>query len=105
MIPTGTWWAAVPSEDWGHPEGERPDQKENWHPRFGDRAQSLVFIGQQLDEAAMRARLDACLLDDQALDQPHEWRSLPNPFPPLPTLDESSESSADQPSSTGVAAS
>ena len=37
--PVGMWWAAVPREHWEHPEGQRPDQRPDWHPRFGDRAQ------------------------------------------------------------------
>ena len=77
----GMWWAAVPPEDWGHPEGERPDQQPGWHPRFGDRIQQLVFIGQRMDEATMRARLDACLLDERlAAADSKAWSKLPNPF-------------------------
>ncbi len=87
--PVGSWWAAMPREEWGHPDGERPDQQPTWHPLFGDRAQSLVFIGQQLDEEGIRARLDACLLDEEALAAPHSWSSLANPFPPLQLLEES----------------
>ena len=86
--PAGLWWAAVPREQWGHPEGERPDQKPGWHPHFGDRAQQLVFIGQKMDEAAMRARLDACLLDeDLAAENTENWEKLNNPFPEPPTLE------------------
>jgi hypothetical protein len=41
----------------------------------------LVFIGAGMDEAALRARLDACLIgDDGAGMQPH-WAGLPDPFP------------------------
>ena len=84
LRPAGMWWAAVPREQWGHPDGQRPDEKPNWHPRFGDRAQELVFIGQNIDEAAMRARLDACLLDaDLAAADTARWASLKNPFPAL----------------------
>ena len=61
--PMGMWLAAVPREDWEHADGQRPDQQPSWHPRYGDRHQALVFIGQHVDEAALRARLDACLLD------------------------------------------
>ena len=89
VTPAGNWWAAVPRENWGHPEGERPDQKPGWHPLFGDRVQSLVFIGQGLDEPALRARLDACLLEDKALATPQEWCTLPNPFPVFQVLEES----------------
>ena len=82
--PTGMWWAAVPREHWEHPEGQRPDQRPDWHPRFGDRAQQLVFIGQQMHEAAMRARLDACLLDERlAAADSNAWAEFRNPFPEL----------------------
>ena len=82
--PMGMWWAAVPREHWGHPEGQRPDQRPGWHPRFGDRAQQLVFIGQRMDEATMRARLDACLLDKDLADaDSNAWEELQNPFPEL----------------------
>lgn len=82
--PLGTWWAAVPREEWGHPEGQRPDQKPNWDVRFGDRSQQLVFIGQHVDEQAIRARLDACLLDPAlASKDSAEWLGMVNPFPPL----------------------
>ena len=78
------WWAAVPRERWGHPEGQRPDEQPGWHPRFGDRAQQIVFIGQEMSEAAIRARLDACLLDERlALADSTAWAELRNPFPEL----------------------
>ncbi|MXW63764.1 MAG: GTP-binding protein [Bacteroidetes bacterium SB0662_bin_6] len=84
--PVGMWWAAVPREHWRYPAGQRPDQRPGWHPRFGDRAQQLVFIGQQMNEAAMRARLDACLLDERlAAADSKAWAVLPNPFPELHT--------------------
>ncbi len=80
--PAGFWWAAVDREHWDQPDGERPDQKLDWHPRFGDRAQQLVFIGRGMGEAALRARLDACLLDPQLAERPtDDWSHLPNPFP------------------------
>ncbi len=80
----GRWWASVPREHWGQAEGDRPDQQPGWHARFGDRAQQLVFIGQKMDEAAMRARLDACLLDEHlAAANSTAWSKLHNPFPEL----------------------
>ncbi|MCY3688466.1 MAG: GTP-binding protein [Gammaproteobacteria bacterium] len=86
--PSGMWWAAVPREHWGHPEGRRPDQRPNWHPRFGDRTQELVFIGQQMDEETMRARLDACLLDERlACADSKAWAELRNPFPELAVVE------------------
>ena len=91
-VPTGMWWAAIPREHWGHPDGERPDQKPDWDPRFGDRCQLLVFIGQDMDEAQMRAKLDACLLDEQiAASDSEAWDALPNPFPELSVGEEEEE--------------
>ena len=82
--PAGMWWAAVPRKHWPHPEGQQPDQQEDWHPRFGDRAQQLVFIGQNIAEDTIRARLDACLLDTQlAAADSRAWAKLSNPFPQL----------------------
>ena len=82
VSPSGMWWAAVSKEHWDHPDGQRPDEQPGWHPRFGDRAQQIVFIGQEMPEAAMRARLDACLLDERlAAADSETWAELPNPFP------------------------
>ncbi|EDM79253.1 Cobalamin synthesis protein/P47K [Plesiocystis pacifica SIR-1] len=82
--PMGMWWAAVPRDRWQHPEGHRPDQQDDWHPRYGDRSQQLVFIGQDLDEPTMRARLDACLLDEAlAAADSKTWAGMANPFPEL----------------------
>ena len=90
VIPSGMWWAAVPQEYWDHPEDQRPDQQPDWDPQFGDRAQQLVFIGQQMDEETMRARLDACLLDEElASTDIGKWAELRNPFPVFRMADES----------------
>ena len=80
--PAGLWWAAVSPEEWEHPDGQRPDEQPDWHPRFGDRSQQIVFIGQDMPEAELRARLDACLLDKALLEADSQtWTTLPNPFP------------------------
>ena len=80
----GMWWAAIPRNQWGHPEGRRPDQQADWHDRFGDRNQQIVFIGQEMDEATMKARLDGCLLaEDIACGDSESWTVLPNPFPKM----------------------
>lgn len=83
--PGGMWWAAVPREHWPHATEAQPDEQPTWHPRFGDRAQELVFIGQDLDAGRLEAGLNSCLVDDTVAAQPSRmWKSLPNPFPPLP---------------------
>jgi G3E family GTPase len=88
----GLWWAAVPRDQWEQEDGERPDEQDGWHPRFGDREQQLVFIGQRLDEPGLRARLDACLLDERLANaESASWVGLPNPFPPLPEDDDEAD--------------
>ncbi|MEM1023617.1 MAG: zinc metallochaperone GTPase ZigA [Myxococcota bacterium] len=80
----GMWWAAVPRKYWNQSEGERPDEKADWDPRFGDRTQQLVFIGQGIDEASIRQRLDACLLAPElARSDSKTWSDFINPFPDL----------------------
>ena len=72
--PTGMWWAALPREYWDLAEGQRPDQKPDWHPAM-EIIQMLVFIGQQMDEQAIRAGLDACLLEQSLADaDSNVWR-------------------------------
>lgn len=87
--PAGMWWAAIPRKHWGHPEGQQPDQRPGWHPRFGDRVQEIVFIGQKMDEAKIRNLLDACLLEDRLASSDSEaWAKLSNPFPDLEVEEE-----------------
>ena len=85
VSPTGMWFAAIPPSEWDLPEGEpRPDHEPDWHHLYGDRKQQLVFIGQKMDEASIRTRLDACLLDEQlAKAERDNWAGLENPFPEL----------------------
>src|SRR5690606_15023192 len=81
--PMGLWWAAVPRERWPDDSEWRERLKRNWAPTFGDRRQELVFIGTGLDEAAIRAALDGCLVgpSDPARFDIDAHRSLPDPFP------------------------
>jgi G3E family GTPase len=77
----GMWWASVPSDRWpDHPEWKAA-MKPYLDPVWGDRRQELVFIGTAgMDEARLRADLDACLIDSPAF-LPDLWRNLPDPFP------------------------
>ena len=77
----GYWWAAVPPD-------RRPDDAELlerlesiWHPIYGDRRQEIVIIGVNLDEAALRLAFDACLLNEDELEDPERWAQLDHPFP------------------------
>jgi len=81
----GRWWAAVPPEQWPDDEETVAIIKEKWHQGVGDARQELVLIGMNMDEAALRARLDACLLTDSELAAgPSAWTRLHNPFSDWP---------------------
>jgi len=76
----GLWWTAVPKEQWPRDPGFEKNIAPYLDPVWGDRRQEIVFIGADpMDEAEIRAGLDACLVD--AADfTPEKWRDLPDPF-------------------------
>ncbi|MCA1323981.1 zinc metallochaperone GTPase ZigA [Herbaspirillum sp. alder98] len=78
----GKWWAAVPREQWP----EDPETVEfilqQWDENVGDARQELVLIGIEMDQPALRAALQACLLDDAEMAQgPAGWVLMADPFP------------------------
>ncbi len=80
--PGATWWAAVPRPDWPDDAETLAYIEEHWAEPWGDRRQELVLIGIDLDEAALRASLDACLLTDAEMaGGPAAWARLADPFP------------------------
>jgi G3E family GTPase len=76
----GRWWAAIPRDRWPASEEFARMIKTSWDISWGDRRQELVFIGIDMDEAAIRRRLDACLVKEQAF-VPKLWTKLADPFP------------------------
>jgi G3E family GTPase len=78
----GMWYAALPEDEWPDDEAALAELRRDWSEPFGDRRQELVFIGIDLDEAALRARLDRALLTgDELARGPSHWESLRDPFP------------------------
>lgn len=79
----GSWWASIPKEHWPDNPEWRAMIDGHWDPVYGDRRQELVFIGTGMNEQAIRARLDACLVRDEgrAPFDAGKWRNLPDPFP------------------------
>ncbi|KQT61602.1 4-hydroxytetrahydrobiopterin dehydratase [Methylobacterium sp. Leaf456] len=78
----GFWWAAVPRRRWPEEEVFRERLHAVWSETWGDRRQELVFIGRDMDRAAIQAALDACLVGaEEARFEPEAYRHLPDPFP------------------------
>jgi G3E family GTPase len=78
------WLCALPDDQW-ETSGEttKADVMAEWHPRFGDRRQELVFIGIGMDTEALEAMFDEALLtpDELALT-PEDWKAAyHDPFP------------------------
>ncbi|MEC8253233.1 MAG: zinc metallochaperone GTPase ZigA [Planctomycetota bacterium] len=85
----GTWWATAPREDWPDDPATRQEIEANCDGEFGDRRQELVVIGRNMDERDLRARLDACLLDDAEFAAgPAAWAGYDDPFAPWLAEDE-----------------
>lgn len=77
----GLWWSSVSKSRWPDSPEWLNAMKPYLHPVWGDRRQELVFIGvDPMDEAEIRAQLDACLLDTDEFT-PHKWEELLDPFP------------------------
>ena len=77
----GFWWASVPTERWPDDASWRARLRANWSDVYGDRRQEIVFIGTGMDESAIRARLDACLVSGTPAMNVADWAKLADPFP------------------------
>ncbi|EJY6950474.1 GTP-binding protein [Staphylococcus pseudintermedius] len=76
--PVTFWVASMPKAERAAILQERPDVRADWYPEYGDRHTQLVIIGIDLDEAAITAELDECLLNSQEIDA--EWSQLFDPY-------------------------
>ncbi|MEM7341162.1 MAG: GTP-binding protein [Actinomycetota bacterium] len=83
LEPLALWYAAMPETDWEFETDEdREDLLSKWDPLVGDRQTEIVFIGIDMDEAAIRERLDACVVTGEEFEQgPDAWLSYPDPLP------------------------
>ena len=84
----GFWWANVPADRWPNDPFWRQSLKTNWSDVYGDRRQEIVFIGVNMDQDAIRARLDACLVPGKTGMHLEEWAKLADPFPRWRRADE-----------------
>jgi G3E family GTPase len=82
LDPMGTWWAATPPEEWPDDPEELASIEPTFVGPYGDRRQEIVFIGINMDEADIHARLDACLLTSEEFAAGAEvWAQYSDPFP------------------------
>ncbi|MEM7339387.1 MAG: zinc metallochaperone GTPase ZigA [Actinomycetota bacterium] len=82
LRPLGYWWSAVDNSRWPADPQARTEILESMEDPWGDRRQEIVIIGADMDEAAIKADFESCLLNSSELSQEwSEWRSLPDPFP------------------------
>ena len=84
----GFWWANVPADRWPDDPFWRQSLKKNWNEIYGDRRQEIVFIGTAMDQEAIKARLDACLVSGKPGMHIEEWARLTDPFPRWRRADE-----------------
>ncbi|MBD8603968.1 GTP-binding protein [Pseudomonas sp. CFBP 8771] len=77
----GRWWRFVPQTQWPQEAESVAAIQQTWQTDTGDCRQELVFIGQNMDFAALGHALDQCLLDDEELAQGAQaWVHWPDPF-------------------------
>jgi hypothetical protein len=89
------WWAGVPKADWPEDEASLQHIAGRWELPYGDRQQELVIIGMGMDEAALRAGFDACLLTDEELRAgPDAWSCYEDPFPRWEILEDEEDEAA-----------
>lgn len=57
----GQWYATMPEDELMELMQKNPSLVGDWDENYGDRMQKIVFIGQHLDKAFIKQKLDACL--------------------------------------------
>jgi hypothetical protein len=72
----------LPEAEWPEDPEDCEQIREDWQEPWGDRRQELAFIGVELDEGALRAKLDSALLSKkEQAGGPEAWAKLDDPFP------------------------
>jgi G3E family GTPase len=82
--PAGAWWASMSfAERLRYPAfvENREEIEARWDKNFGDRFNELVFIGQDMDEATIRAELSNCLLTYDEVQVYLAKGKFADPFP------------------------
>lgn len=75
----GQWIATLPEWERAQMFQEEPELLNQWVEPYGDRVNTIVFIGLSLNVAAITNELDDCLLTDNEMMQ--DWGSMIDTFP------------------------
>jgi len=82
LDPAGTWWAASEENEWPEEDEIVAEIRSMFDGPYGDRRQELVFIGNNMDEAEIRSKLNHCLLTDEEFAAGVEaWSTYPDSLP------------------------
>ncbi len=78
----GHWWCTMGERFWPQDETERQKILDIWDEKYGDRRQEIVFIGTDLDQAAITSTLNLALLTKKELKLGVEkWQNFYDPLP------------------------
>ncbi len=79
--PSGFWWSSMPEEHWPVDAESQAYIRKNWHPRFGDRFQRLIFIGKPEILDFIKKSLEKSLVTDEEMEKGSEYlQQLSDPF-------------------------
>lgn len=83
LEPLASWYASTPKDEWDlETDEERAELEARWDPLLGDRQTEIVFIGIDMDEAAIRSRLDECILTGREFEKGFDkWLKFRDPLP------------------------
>lgn len=89
LEPSAPWMAATPQDQWELEAEELSDLEARWDPLLGDRMTELVFIGIEMDHAAITSALDACVVTADEIELGFDgWSSLFDPLPAWEDIDD-----------------
>lgn len=80
----GVWWCSMPFKDRIRYESfveNRSQIESNWNKKFGDRANELVIIGQDLKKDHIWSELEACLCTEEEIDAWQKGLDFNDPWP------------------------
>jgi G3E family GTPase len=89
LNPAGTWWAATGADEWPDDPETIADVRRDFEGHYGDRRQEIVFIGVEMDQAAIEAQLEACLLAEAEMCLGTDaWQHFTDPIPGLDDVEQ-----------------